>query len=504
MKAIILARVSTEEQREAGNSLPSQIQRLEKYCADKGLEVSEKIEFDESAWKLKRKQFSELIKKLSKRKKKVALCCDKIDRLLRNFVKELIIIEEMRNAGLLELHFPSDNLVIHRDSPANDLFRFSMGVTLAKYYSDSTSDNIKRANENLVRKGIFPSKAPFGYKNITDQEGNKSIVVDTEKSELVKQVFDLYSTGDWSMEIIRISLDKKISLRQIECILNNPFYYGYMRLKGMIYPHKYEPIVSFELWKQCEEIRLGYSSKPNKFTEKPFIFRGLIKCKKCGCLVTAELKKGRYIYYHCTNYHGNCEKIYVSEQELLDQIYPVFDRLVLPKKDIDKIISSLKIFEKGRFLFQEEEVKKLSKTKEILEKRQKSMYADKLDGLITREFYAERFNEYQNEMLEIDSKLNSMSKAGTKYYITANRILEICQGMGKIFESSKVDEKREILKILLSNFELCGKKLEYKLNSPFKEVYLYPTHHLVQSLGGVLRTFDDIEKLFPKHLFPQN
>lgn len=37
MKAIIIARVSTEEQRDAGNSLPAQITRLERYCQNKKL-----------------------------------------------------------------------------------------------------------------------------------------------------------------------------------------------------------------------------------------------------------------------------------------------------------------------------------------------------------------------------------------------------------------------------------------------------------------------------------
>ena len=32
MKAILIARVSTEEQKEAGNSLPAQVARLEKCC----------------------------------------------------------------------------------------------------------------------------------------------------------------------------------------------------------------------------------------------------------------------------------------------------------------------------------------------------------------------------------------------------------------------------------------------------------------------------------------
>jgi len=40
MKAIILARVSTEEQKEAGNFLPAQIERLKNYCKAKGFEIA--------------------------------------------------------------------------------------------------------------------------------------------------------------------------------------------------------------------------------------------------------------------------------------------------------------------------------------------------------------------------------------------------------------------------------------------------------------------------------
>jgi DNA invertase Pin-like site-specific DNA recombinase len=36
MKIILLARVSTEEQKEAGNSLPAQMARLKKYALSKG------------------------------------------------------------------------------------------------------------------------------------------------------------------------------------------------------------------------------------------------------------------------------------------------------------------------------------------------------------------------------------------------------------------------------------------------------------------------------------
>lgn len=50
MKAILIARVSTEEQKEAGNSLPAQINRLEQYCRNKGFTVLRSCSFDESAY----------------------------------------------------------------------------------------------------------------------------------------------------------------------------------------------------------------------------------------------------------------------------------------------------------------------------------------------------------------------------------------------------------------------------------------------------------------------
>ena len=39
MKAFLIARVSTEEQRDAGHSLPAQIVHLEKCCENKGFFV---------------------------------------------------------------------------------------------------------------------------------------------------------------------------------------------------------------------------------------------------------------------------------------------------------------------------------------------------------------------------------------------------------------------------------------------------------------------------------
>src|SRR3989344_1275600 len=110
MKAIILARVSTEEQKEAGNSLPAQIKRLENYCDRKELKIDKKFTFDESAYKDKRDEFDKALEYLKDKKEKIAVCFDKVDRLSRNvFDKRVPKLYEMAQKGKIELHFASEN-----------------------------------------------------------------------------------------------------------------------------------------------------------------------------------------------------------------------------------------------------------------------------------------------------------------------------------------------------------------------------------------------------------
>jgi len=61
MKAILIARVSTEEQKEAGNSLPAQVARIEKYCQNKGYTIIQTCSFDESAYKEERTEFDRIL-----------------------------------------------------------------------------------------------------------------------------------------------------------------------------------------------------------------------------------------------------------------------------------------------------------------------------------------------------------------------------------------------------------------------------------------------------------
>ena len=70
MKAINASRVSTEEQKEAGNSLPAQIERINTYCIRKSFNIIQSYSFDESAYKDKRDEFDKLLEYVQKVSKK--------------------------------------------------------------------------------------------------------------------------------------------------------------------------------------------------------------------------------------------------------------------------------------------------------------------------------------------------------------------------------------------------------------------------------------------------
>ena len=52
-------------------------------------------------------------------------------------------------------------------------------------------------------------------------------------------------------------------------------------------------------------------------------------------------------------------------------------------------------------------------------------------------------------------------------------MLELASRASELFESSKVEEKRQLLKLILQNCKLKGKKLQFTLEKPFEAVLHY-------------------------------
>ncbi len=483
MKAIILARVSTEEQKEAGNSLPAQQDRLRSYIDHKPqLALDKEYIFDESAYKEHRKEFDNVVAYIVSQKEVVAFCCDKVDRLTRDFLVGLPTLEKLRRDGKIELHFPSDNLILHKDSPATDLFHFNIAVSLAQYYSNSISDNVKRAYERMRREGTYPSKPPLGYIRTTDAHDKKTIVPDPEKAHIIVKIFEMYSTGNYSLETLRQEVIK-MGLKSsgglipprsgIENIINDTFYYGIAQSeKYPPYPHKYDCLITKELYDKCQAVKDKKRTNRPKFLSKDFIFKGLVTCKNCGCLMTPEMHKKPsglvFVYYSCTNAKGICKRSYVSETTLLKPVYDVFGRFEkITEQDQNYLVEQLRKTTEAEVSFHKTQVVRIRAEHDRLRQKDDNLLEAFLDKSITKDVYDKKHQEYHDKMQSLNLELEEHDKGNHDYKTTVATVFSIARRAKEIFESSEPSEKRAFLNYLLQNPTVQEKNLEFTIRSPF-------------------------------------
>ena len=86
---------------------------------------------------------------------------------------------------------------------------------------------------------------------------------------------------------------------------------------------------------------------------------------------------------------------------------------------------------------------------------------------ITQDEYDKKASELKQRQYELNDKLKRVIEADESYSITLITLLNICSRAPELFESSKVEQKRQLINFLLSNLKLRGKTLEFELKKPF-------------------------------------
>ncbi|MDZ4755540.1 MAG: recombinase family protein [Phycisphaerae bacterium] len=157
------------------------------------------------------------------------------------------------------------------------MLNFAFGQS--KYYSDILSVNIKRAQRQKTSEGVWGWKAPVGYLN---DPKTRTVVIDPEKSELVRRLFQLYASGQYTIDRLRDTMNAEglrsfrnglMSHSVYQDILKNPFYYGVFRLKGEMFEGAHEALISKEVFDTVQAV-MTRRSKPHPVGAKNYVYRG--------------------------------------------------------------------------------------------------------------------------------------------------------------------------------------------------------------------------------------
>ena len=120
----------------------------------------------------------------------------------------------------------------------------------------------------------------------------------------------------------------------------------------------------------------------------------------------------------------------------------------------------------------------------------KQLAVERLPRRITDDQYDKFYQSFRDQIGDIDTKLALLQEAEDNYYITAKYLLELANRAYELFVSSEVEERRQLIKLILSNLRVEGKKVRYDALKPFDTILNCSERQLW------LRTVDQVRNFF--------
>ena len=504
-KYISYRRKSSESSEKQTLSLPAQQRELEKYISHNELNVIADLWESASAYTAGRPVFAEMMNMIKKGKANAILVCH-LSRLSRNMTEAGVIIDMLKDGVLKEIRTLTETYT--KNSSAE--FVLALQFAMQKKSSDDTSEYVKRDINTKIGKGEYPGFASLGYLNITPEgiisgkqyTPQKQAAIDRKKNSvgikrvekdpvvgpLIKRLFELYATGQYTMNQLRHLSQgwglfggrsrKKLSKQTIQRILTNPFYYGAILFKGIVYEPeslpimtRHDPIISRELFKSVQKIMVE-RTRGHK-SEQLYPYSVYLKCGFCSKAISGTTAKGHHYYRCCHCGKGG----YIREDKLEQQIASHIERLT-----VDDMFLEIAMEEISK-----ENHEEITRRNAILNQRGTELkrLENELDALMTK-FLSPANADYsiidEDELrqrkgrilqrqeslkLEIES-----GKDGKMYwYESATDYVTFIHRLKEKFQKATPEKKREVFQYVFDNPTLTNKLLQ--------TLHKNPHHHII-------------------------
>ncbi|TSA56872.1 recombinase family protein [bacterium] len=469
--SLLYIRVSSKEQEKEGYSLDAQEKLGEEYALRNNLTIVKRWRVSESAWGEDRISFSEMLDYAKKHDDVKHIIFDVTDRMTRNDMDKLRIYTLIKLHDKT-IHFSRSNKTINKNSGSEDEFMLDIEVAVAKKMSNDISRKTQMGMLEKAEQGLYPSSAPLGYINNTI---TRLLEVDKERAPHIKKAFELIASGNYSLLMVsdklhkegfRTAKDNKVNKSSIFHFINNHIYYGAFKWKSKIYQGSHEPIISKELFDRAQETISG-PARPS-ISKNGFPFNNLITCGICNCKVLGEIKKHKYIYYHCTFSKGrHKDKHYINQDRLANIFGPAIKDVTLPKELTVWIKEALRERSKNTLKLQENRLQSLETQYERVNTRLSKLYDMKLDGEITQDMFGAKENEYKAQLIEIKSQIDSAKNVTPNFYEDGCKTLELSNRLYPLYVKSNHQEKAKIASLVASNYTLNDVTLSPTYRKPF-------------------------------------
>ncbi|MBA7673110.1 hypothetical protein ES703_81298 [subsurface metagenome] len=503
MKVALYARVSSDQQAEKNNSIPSQLRLLNKYAEDHNMEVfKEYVDEGESALSVNRPAFLEMIFETKKQIPPFqAILVWKLSRFARNRQDSILYKSMLKKRGieLISISEPID------DTPQGQLMEGVIEV-IDEFYSAVLAQETLRGMIENARKGYRNGGHPiYGYKNVQvfDNRGNPKTKYEINEAEakVVKLIFKLYANGNGLKNIVMELIRKGIKPRSssywgkttIANILRNETYIGWTvfnkrdkktngkqfkpKEEWVIIKNTHEPIIGEDLFNKVQNLIKERQPKntPAQVTASKYLLSGLMQCGKCdGSFgVTGYGRNKKYAYYNCINYAKKgkavCSGRRIRADKLDKDIINRVKELIFSDSNMKKLVNDINAATKSLRTDHSRKITELKKKAADLQLRSRRQYEAIESGIIDLSLIAERLRELKNQRNSIQDEIAHYERTSSQIrpiYITRFMIDSYRKEMEEVFVGSNVQEQRNFLKKFIEKIIIHDEKIKIIYYAP--------------------------------------
>ena len=507
IKYVIYTRKSMESSERQVQSLDDQLDYAKKRAKRERLEVVAIFKEAKSAGHPgSREEFNKMIRMIEDGEAQGIIAWE-FNRLSRN-PQETGYLHQLMDYKKLRLILTNGKDYSEEDGLALDV----EGSMSAEFRKRLMAD-VRRGLGGKAERGWQPMPAPVGYLNNRDE---KIIIEDPETWEKVRMVWDKFLDGNTSvMELTRYA-DKTLCLRThrrrksggkalsytgIQNMLQNPYYYGKFRWKGVLHEGKQPRMITEEEFNRAQELlhKKERITRP-KSELYPFVFRGMLTCAECGFAVVTERKtkkykngsEGVFTYCHCS---GKCKKfkcpqrnIFIREEELIKQVRDELAKYTIDEEFYHIAIEALNEEEDYEISRRDSRTKELNKMLEqhnrYYDNLRKMRYMDKIND----ETFDKDAKELEAQIADIRRQLDNVQNVAKDWRQVANDVFLFARNAKNLFDNGTLEDKQYVMRTLGVGLKLSGRTIVFTPNK-----YLVLIQKSTAKLGNsstVVRTCD--------------
>ncbi len=484
IKYFVYVRKSTEGEEKQALSIPAQKDKLIETFGHLDIEF---VEDKASAFKpFNRPAFADMLERI-KKGERTGLIAWHPDRLSRN-EKDAGEITYMIRTGVIE---DLKLATYHFENTPEGIWMLQMALSQSQYESAKKGRDVKRGLNKKAQMGIYPAPAPIGYMNDKYAEkGYKTIHTDPERFDLVRKMWDLMLTGEytppriWAIATkewgLRTRNGKPLSRSNVYLLFTRELYYG-----------EFEYPVGSGNWYKCEEkfkrmitrdeyervqVLLGRKSTPRQKQHK-IAYRGPVKCGGCGAMITAEEKvkhqkngnTHEHVYYHCTKRKDpNCKEPAIEQAELEKQIAKELRTIEIPDDFKHWALARLREMNTQEITDRDRIYGSQRREYEACVRKIDNLIDMRANGELTEDEFKSRKNALMSEKERLQAFLKDTDRRVDNWIEIAERGFNFAEKAAATFaearENDDMETCKEIFATLGSNLTLKDKILRVSLD----------------------------------------